>query len=73
MPFWIKYTVLVTGVMGCLATTPVRAQTTSRPLAANIVKSWPSDLNTDSAAQLGFPGDVGFDDIIRQHIDENHG
>jgi hypothetical protein len=38
------------------------------PTAARIVKSWPSDLITETADRLAFPRDLDFQEIIRQHL-----
>jgi nucleoside-diphosphate-sugar epimerase len=42
----------------------------SDPVAASIVKSWPSNLETETADSLGFPRDVDFHQIIRQFMAE---
>ncbi len=42
----------------------------SDPVAAGIVKSWPSNLSTETADRLGFPRDTDFHEIIRQFITE---
>jgi len=38
------------------------------PAAAQIVKSWPSDLDTATADALGFPRDADFAGVIHQHL-----
>lgn len=47
------------------------------PAAARIVKSWPSELVTETADKLGFQRDADFHTIIRQHMkdvaNESHG
>lgn len=43
------------------------------PVIAGIVAGWPRAFNPRRALALGFQADVSFDDIIRQHIEEELG
>jgi nucleoside-diphosphate-sugar epimerase len=43
------------------------------PLIVRIVAGWPSRFDARRARELGFRGDVSFDDIIRVHIEDELG
>lgn len=40
---------------------------------ARIVAGWPQDFDASRARALGFTGDASFDDIVRQHVEEELG
>jgi len=50
-----------------------RIQWQSDARIQRIVSTWPGELDTARARALGFPGDVDFDEVIRQHMRDGLG